>query len=169
MIQKPKGTYDVYGKYGKEILKEIRAQKKRNPECPYEHIIYENYDYIAEIINNDRRYSDLFDLHSALRLIDRFVNFRDETTDPEVQSRRILNELFRRIQNACKTGTRLEVHENKGRVGPRIILKADENNTDIFGTHDIIIGLSERQARKQYRPVDNSCKEAIITTIFPKE
>ena len=126
---------------------------------------------MVDLINEDPRYNDLFDIHSALRLIDRFVNLNSYDAGIEVQSKRILDKLFDMIEKAYKEGLYIDVYKEKksGLMGLSITLEAknfDQEAIDIFGSNDITIGLSERQNGKSYKGVENSRKEAIISTIY---
>ena len=163
------------------IIAEIKKQKENgNPDGEYEYIVKTNYYDITDAINDDSRYRDLFDIHSAMRLIERYVKFNingdtAEAADEDVstQSNKILNKLFEMIEKSYSEGMRIDVYKDKnsGMIGASIILSAkdfDKEAIDIFGTSDIVIGLSERQKGKRYRAVDNGQKESIISTIYPK-
>ena len=152
-----------------DVSKEIK--KKSNSEEKYKNIKKEHIRELVDLINEEPRYNDLFDIHSALRLIDRFVNFKSYDTGFDVQSKRILDKLFDMIGKAYKEGLYIDVYKekNSGLMGLSITLDAknfDQEAIDIFGPNDITIGLSERQNGKSYKGVENSRKEAIISTIY---
>ena len=154
-----------------DIEKEIK--KMGNSEEKYEHITKADYQEIVDTINEDPRYKDLFDIHSALRLIDRFVNLKSVNEGIDVQSKKILDKLFNMIEQAYKDGISVNVYKDKksGFIGPSITLRAenfDQEALDIFGPTDIILGISERQNGKTYKGIDNNKKEAIISTIYAK-
>ncbi len=154
-----------------DVEKEIK--KMGNPEEKYENITTADYQEIVDTINEDPRYKDLFDIHSALRLIDRFVDLESVNEGIDVQSKKILDKLFNLLEQAYKDGLTVSVYKDKqsGYMGPSIILKAenfDSEALEIFGSVDIVLGISERQNGKTYIGVDNNKKEAIISTIYKK-
>ena len=153
-----------------DVAAEVKKQAKRNEG--YKYIKEEHFKEIVTVINEDPRYNDLFDIHSALRLTDRFVNVNSDSEGIDIQSKRVLNKLFEMIEQAYKNGTYINAYTDKetGLIGASITLKAENFDSEavkIFGPTDIVIGISERQNGKMYRGVDNSRKEAIISTIYP--
>lgn len=168
-LEKPKWLYNI------PLPKSIRKLDitKELKEGRYERIKDKHIQEIVEVINEDPRYSDLFDIHSALRLIDRYVKFNSVDTGIDVQSKKILDKLFEMIEQGYKDGIYVDVYVDKksGFTGPSITLKAenfDEEALELFGSADIVLGISERQKGKVYRGVDNNKKEAIISTIYPE-
>jgi hypothetical protein len=175
-LKKPKWLYNVplpQNIRKTDIEKEIKKQKV-NPEEQYVHIQKEDVPDIVNAINEDPRYNDLFDIHSALRLFDRYVDFNSDCTGIDIQSQQILDKLFEMIEKSYKDGFFVDVYKDKesGFIGPSITLKAenfDREAIDLFGPTDIVIGISERQSGKVYKGVENNRKEAIISTIYPKD
>ena len=156
-----------------DIANEVKKQSN-NPDERYENIKPEYYQDIIDAINEDPRFFDMFDIHSALRLFDRFVDFNSVNTGIDVQSKKILDKLFQLIEQAYKNGVQVKVYKDKksGFIGPSIILKSanfDAEAREIFGSSDIVIGIEERQIGKSYKGVENNKKEAIIATIFAKQ
>ena len=173
-LEKPKWLYNIPVPQRirkSDITREVK--KQCSPDERYENIINADYQYIVDAINEDYRYSELFDIHSALRLFDRFVDFNSDNLGIDVQSKRIMDKLFELIEKGYKEGLQVKVYKDKksGYIGPSIILSAekfDKEALDIFGSADIVIGISERQRGKSYKGVDNNRKEAVISTIYSK-
>ena len=174
-LEKPRWLYNIPVPKSirkPDIEREVKKQVIR--EKDYKYIKEKHFKELVNVINEDPRYNDLFDIHSALRLIDRFVNVNSDSEGIDVQSNRVLNKLFELIEQAYKNGTYINTYTDKetGLTGAFITLKAenfDSEAIDIFGPTDIIIGISERQNTKTYRGVENNKKEAIISTIYSKD
>ena len=171
----------------RDIKSEIENQ---TGEHRYKNIVGLDYDELADIINADPRYKQLFTIHSALRFIDRFVCFDDDSDVPSIeeQSKYLLDKLFDLIKppylsNSDKNivPVTMEVYKfedkdhmynkDNGKYGYRIILrnvKLNDYNKNA-APRDIAIGFAEKQAGKTYKAVTNENKMGIISTIFPKD
>lgn len=175
-LEKPKWLYNtpVPKRIRKQDVEKEIKKMQVNKDERYENIKKEHIQEIVELINEDPRYNDLFDIHSALRLLDRYVNFNSYDKGIDIQSKQILDKLFDMIEQAYKDGVYIDVYKDKesGFIGPTITLKAEDFDSeaiDLFGTTDIIIGMLERQNGKVYKGVENNRKEAVISTVYPKD
>ena len=134
---------------------------------------YQNFSKIspeelAGIINSDERYHELFTIHGALRFIDRYIDF-DSDVDIEIQSMKILDELYKVIQQSIKTGVVVNSYVSEGYYAPKIKISCDnfdENSRKIFGNRDLYISLAEAQITSRYVPSHN--KNGLICTIFSR-
>lgn len=171
----------------RDIKSEIENQ---TGEHRYKNIVGLDYDELADIINADPRYKQLFTIHSALRFIDRFVCFDDDSDVPSIeeQSKYLLDKLFDLIKppylsnsdkNIVPVTIEVYKYEDKdhkynkdnGKYGYRIILrnvKLNDYNKNAE-PRDIAIGFAEKQAGKTYKAVKNENKMGIVSTIFPKD
>lgn len=175
--QNPNVSNKRYNPLLKAIKDEIGRIKDSDSETPYKNITrYSNPDELAEIISSDNRYNESFDIHSALRLIDRFVDFNRQDISLEDQSKMILDKLFYMIRDYCTgkkdpNGILLKVHTNehgkaRGQKSAEIVLKAsdfDKEAIDIFGTSDITLSLCQGHIGDRF---DASSKNALISTIY---
>ena len=202
-----KFVHEIYGGYKENVIKkpkwltgeslpervlsrDIKSEiENQTGEHRYKNIVGLDYDELADIINADPRYKQLFTIHSALRFIDRFVCFDDDSDVPSIeeQSKYLLDKLFDLIKPPYSNDSEknsvpvtMEVYrfedkdhkynKDNGKYGYRITLRNVKLNDYDKNAEpcDIAIGFAERQAGKKYNPVENDKKTGIITTIFPK-
>ena len=152
-----------------DIKKEINYRKGGN--CPYKNITTEDAEALAEVINNDSRFKDLFNLHSALRLIDRFVNF-DSDKPLEEQCDHAISKLYEAIQKALSNGVDIEVYEDSkyNTYAARIVIEPDKETNpaayEIAGSYPLKITICENQEDPMFYA--RSKKLPLISTIFSK-
>ena len=158
-----------------------KCNKPGSTKSPYKNLIKVKPQQIADVINHDPRYHDFFDIHGAMRLLDRYVDFNSNDSI-EDQSTRILNKLSEMIDKAYNNGTYIDVYRKKdknpkydGSIGAYIRFKAedfDNEALEIFGSDDLIIGISECQdhSSKDYNSsILPNDKQALISTIYSEE
>lgn len=152
-----------------DIKQEIRF--RQGGDCPYRNISVEDAEELADLINGDYRFKDLFTLHSALRLIDRFVNF-DSDVPLEEQCSYAITKLYNALQKAMSNGVDIEVYEDfkHEAFAARMVIepdkKANPDAFDIAGSYPLKITICENQddpSNYQF-----SRKLPIISTIFSK-
>lgn len=144
------------------IMKELR-------DHDYAHIDKNNITDIKDAINSDPRFHEMFTLHAAMRLIDRFADF-NSTESLDIQCHNILDKLDQVLQKSFKEG--LEVRRYKddnGRIGLRLFVTEDiyDNETRaVFGSYPFRLGICENQPDSTYYNKRN--KQPLICTIFTK-
>ncbi len=154
---------------GKDIMQEVRAQLKRDPDNAYKHINEFYADDVAEAINSEPILNDMFSIHAAMRIIDRFVDFNSDRSIQD-QCHDIIISMTNVLQKSFKEG--LEVRRYKdtdGYIGARVIVPPsayDDQARKIFGVQPFAIGLSENQPQLPY--YNKKLREPLICTIFEK-
>ena len=152
-----------------EVLDEITSQNK-DPKTAYKNITLDDADELVDVINGERKFLELFSLHGALRLIDRYADIENGSLERQVA--KLTKKLTKIIDNAFEKGVMIQVYQDENnKYAPRIILNADDFDQEakrLFGTTNLVVGLSERQEGSGYVPVDNKDKKAIITTVFSR-
>ena len=169
-IEKPRWKYNASLPpriLADDVCNEIKKHNTKDSNSKYKNIAVIDPEVIAEIINSDPRYHEMFTIHSALRLIDRYIDF-DSDVDVELQSKNILDKLYEIIQNAFKGGASVETYfADKNFVAPRLVIPAktfDEEAKEIFGTLDLKITFCEKQIFSGYIPSFE--KSGLICTIY---
>lgn len=152
-----------------DVKNEIR-KKNSSPESKFIRIAKEDPEYLADIINSDERFHSLFTIHSALRLLERYVNFNNDVS-PEEQCHVILDKIEDLVMESLKTGIKIDVYSENGYYAPRIIIpyytfSSDPEAQKIFGTHDLYIAFTESQSSYSYVPSYN--KKALIATMYSR-
>ena len=146
-----------------DVTKEL---KRRTGLSSYEHINEDMAGVVAEVINSDRRFAQYFDLHAAMRFIDRFVDF-DSNVDMVVQGQEMLDCLLSVIKKAFKQGVDISSYEaykdkyGKIHYSARLNIEPsiyDEREGMFFGTYPLGIGVG--------RDAEN-IKKPMIRTLFP--
>ena len=129
-----------------------------------------NAEEVADAINSDSRFSDLFTTHGVIRFVDRFVNF-DSNIPLDEQCTMALDKLEDIVKIAVKENIDVQTYKPNGRSvkykSPRLIISPeyyDEEAQKIFGTTPLIIGICENQSDPNY--YKKQSKKAIIHTIF---
>ncbi len=151
--------------FNEDILAELSAPN----DSPYKNINKSNIVEIADAINSDSRFREMFTLHAAMRLIDRFADFNSNVSIDE-QCHKILDKLTDVLQKSFKEG--LEVRRYKdpaGRLGLRISISEDvydEEAKAIFGSYPFRLGMCENQPNPNF--YDKRLKQPLICTIFTK-
>lgn len=152
-----------------DIKHEIRF--RQGGDCPYKNISVEDADELADLINNDSRFRDLFTLHSALRLIDRFVNFNSDVP-LEDQCHYAITKIYNALQKAMSNGVDIEVFEDykHNAFAARMVIEPDKianpDAFDIAGSYPIKITICENQDDPSNYQFGR--KLPIISTIFTK-
>jgi len=134
-------TLPVY--YNEEnLINDIKNEiiQRNDSTSPYHHIDENQAEILAEVINSDPRFKEYFTLHSALRLIDRFVDLKNEENDVETQTKIVLDNFFMAIEKAIKNGLEIEIYQFKDKhgnktnmVGARMVIKPDRQlNPEAF-------------------------------------
>lgn len=150
--------------WGKDVLHEVEKPKS------YKHINKSNASEVADALNSDPRFHEMFTLHAALRLVDRFVDFNsDEPVDEQCHF--ILDKLSEVLRKSLKDGVEVEAYEEESssKVGARITINEggyDDEAMSIFGTYPIRLGICESQPDPNYYNKYN--KKPIISTIYTK-
>ena len=148
----------------KDVLHEVEKPKS------YKHINKSNASEVADALNSDPRFHEMFTLHAALRLVDRFVDFNsDEPVDEQCHF--ILDKLSEVLRKSLKDGVEVEAYEEESssKVGARITINEggyDDEAMSIFGTYPIRLGICESQPDPNYYNKYN--KKPIISTIYTK-
>ena len=148
----------------KDVLHEVEKPKS------YRHINKSNASEVADALNSDPRFHEMFTLHAALRLVDRFVDFNsDEPIDQQCHF--ILDKLSEVLRKSLKEGVEVEAYEEESssKVGARITINEggyDDEAMSIFGTYPIRLGICESQPDPNYYNKYN--KKPIISTIYTK-
>lgn len=160
----------------KEIMQEIYAYNRLKQTIDsvhtYENINKDNAYIVAEVINKNPLFNEIFTRHAALRLIDRYVDFDDEEHPVEEQAKNVVDKLVEIIQNALKKGVEVQTYEDKkyrGSYAPRIVIPTeymDKETQEIFGTFPLKITFCENQPDKNFYNKHN--KQALICTLFSK-
>lgn len=150
-----------------DIIGEIR--KRASEKSPYKNISVDFAFELSEIINSNDDLKKYFTLHSALRFIDRYVDFNSDIP-LEDQIKKNLNLLKDAIQTGIKNGVEIEPYQDeKGYYAPRIIIKPDKKENpaayELGGTYEILITLSEEKQSGRYNYKN---KSPLICTIFSK-
>lgn len=152
-----------------DVIQEITYHK--NGTSRYKNLELTDADSIAEMINQEERFYELFDLHSTLRLIDRYVNFSSEIPIQE-QCKNVLDKLFIAIQKALSNGVKVETYQDSkhNSYAARIVIEPDKEQNpeayEIGGTFPLKITICEKQSDPSYYNKYN--KTPIISTIFSK-
>ena len=144
-----------------DILEEIRSKRGRDR---YRNIKTSMASEIADVINNEPRFKKYFKLHSAMRLIDRFVDFNNEI-DTQTQVTNIINKLESLIESEFKKKCKAEIYEDgNGDISASLIIdlsKADDKYKKIFGTTTLNIGICKIK-EKNYFQDDSSMINTIV-------
>lgn len=141
---------------------------------PYTRIKIEDAQIIAETINSDRRFHDLFTVHGATRFFERYVDLQGKNI--LVQTQEKLDALEKLINLAISgEGKGLYAskycdYDKEGNelVGFRFIINPGDYGpefVDKLGSFDIKIGISEKRTLANY---NSKHKPAIISSIFSK-
>lgn len=144
---------------------------RQGGDCPYRNITIEDAEDLAELIDGDYRFKELFTLHSALRLIDRFVNF-DSDVPLEEQCSYAITKLYNALQKAMSNGVDIEVFEDfkHNAFAGRMVIEPDKNTNpeafDIAGSYPIKITICENQDDPSGYQINR--KLPLISTIFSK-
>ena len=150
-----------------DISNEIK--KRRLGTSPYKNITPEQAVDLKELINSDSRYSEMFTLHSALRFIDRFVDF-DSNVPIQEQSRKNLDYLFEALNTAFHNGVQIEPYQDckHEAYGARIIVDSDSKRNPaaykLAGSFPLMLTICENQPIRGYYNKRN--KTPLISTIF---
>ncbi len=155
----------------KRVLKQDVENELKNDK--YYNINKNNIDTVVDIINSDENYSKIFGLHSAMRFIDRFLDF-DSDIALEEQASNAMEVLINTIRAALKKGVIMEEYvtpyypnndfekEPEMLVGLRLQIPEDyydKKALELFGTYPLRIGISGE--------LGYCTRGAIIDTIFP--
>ena len=146
----------------------------------YRRINENNAHIAADIISSDSRYSELFSIHSALRLIDRYVDLSGAEMTPQEYSKKVLDVLINIIQETFMRGVDIEINEvvpknpeqpSKQRKysAPSMTINPKDygkDAVDIFGTAPLQIIFCEYQPDPKY--YDASYNQGLICTIFSR-
>lgn len=134
---------------------------------PYDHIKKKHIEEITDAINADPRFHQMFTLHAAMRLIDRYVDLNSEVPIEE-QCHNVLDNLEHVLQKSFKKGIEVWKYEDKaGFIGARICIPEDaydEEAQKIFGSYPFKLGICEYQPDPQF--FDKRLKQPLICTIF---
>ena len=153
----------------KDIIQEIKDQLKNDPNGAYENITKYNAADVAEAINSDSRFHEMFGIHGAMRLIERYADFNSDEPLND-QCKNILDNLTNVLQKSFKEGLEVRRYEDtNGRIGLRIIIpeKAyDDSARRIFGSYPLGFGICEKQPKLPY--YDKELKEPLFYTLFKK-
>lgn len=150
-----------------DIINEINNRKYG--KSPYKNITSAKAPILLQILQNDKRYSEMFTLHSALRFIDRFIDFNSYVSVKE-QSSKNLNDLFLAINKALSQGVRIEAYQdcNHGAHAARLIIEPNlDKNPEAFklaGSFPLMITICENQPKMGY--YNTRMKKPLISTIF---
>ncbi|MCQ2753542.1 MAG: hypothetical protein MJ231_00670 [bacterium] len=153
-----------------DVKNEYNRQKNKTNTCKYVNINPGNFEIVADLINSDERYQKLFTLHSAMRFIDRFIDFESDVPIEE-QSKENLDCLIETIQNAFKKGVNIQEYEdafNNNALGAEIVINPDcysERAREIFGSFPLDITFCEKQEIGYYNKRN---KQGVISTIYPR-
>lgn len=151
----------------KAIIKEI----KNHPD--YRNISPEDVETLKDVICSEPRLRTNFNLHAALRFIDRTVDFNDNTDIVE-QVTKNLDLFFKGLCKAMSQGVKIEAYDTIFKdgatcYGPRIIIEPDKiKNPELFdfaGSTPLIIGLCKNNNFREYGV---NKKTSLINTIFFK-
>lgn len=161
------------------VREEIERRKKEG--CPYNNITVNDSEEIADLLSTGK-FSDLFCLHSAMRLIDRYVDFDNGKVSLEKQCDIIIETLDKAIKQSFKKGltfkpyktiftvpqkdvqgnvtgeTEKEYYSSKVFIEPD---KLDEEIRNVLGSVKIAVTFSKPDTR--YNPKG---LKGIISTIF---
>ena len=169
-IEKPRWKYNIplpTRILAEDVCNEIKKHNTKDSNSKYKNISVIDPEIIAGIINSDPRYHEMFTIHSALRMIDRYIDF-DSDIDVEIQSKTILDKLYEIIQNAFKDGASVETYfADRNFVAPRLVIPSktfDDKAKEIFGTLDLKITFCEKQIFSGYVPSYE--KSGLICTIY---
>lgn len=135
---------------------------------------YSSAEEISDAINSDERFHQMFTLHSSMRLIERYVNFRDENNSVEEQCHNILDSLCNLIQISCQNGMDIQEYSEVSKLkhkfyGAAITIPTkyyDDDARKIFGSYPITMGICECQDHNA--GYDKNRKEGLICTIYPQ-
>lgn len=151
--------------FNEDILSELTAPK----DTPYRNINKNNAEEIADAINSDPRFHEMFTLHAAMRLIDRFADFNSDIPI-ENQCHHILDKLTYILQKSFKEGIEVRRYKDPfNKIGLRLTISEDvydEEAKAIFGSYPFRLGMCENQPDKNF--FDTHLKQPLICTIFTK-
>lgn len=151
--------------FNEDILAELSAPN----DSPYKNINKNNAVEIADAINSDPRFCEMFTLHAAMRLIDRFADFNSDVP-VESQCHMILDKLTDVLQKSFKEGIEVRRYKDPAnRIGLRLSISEDvydEEAKAIFGSYPFRLGMCENQPNPNF--YSKYSKQPLICTIFTK-
>ncbi len=160
------------------VINEIEKQERKG--SPYKHLSMENVDKITELLSTGK-FSKLFCIHSAMRLIDRYVDFNSDIP-VENQCDIIISKLEKAIKESCKKGLAFKPYSGpfkeyiKDENGNTVDIKEktfystkifidtselSEDIQDVLGT--LRIDLTIAEPNSYFRELTN---KGIIVTLF---
>lgn len=156
--------------FAEDALSELKRHSKKTDPWRYKNINNTNILEVIDVLNSDDRFQELFTLHSAMRLIDRFVDFNSEVSLEE-QCKHILDEFKNIMQASFKKKLEVDAYEDSKNhaIGFRLTINPEvysESAKDIFGTYPLTIAICEDNL-----PPPNYNKKRklpLICTIFPQ-
>lgn len=157
-----------------DVLNEIEKCKTHGIRSKYNIITRTTAESVAEAINEDSRFKELFTFHASTKFIDRLVDFNsDEPIEDQVHH--ALDVLEDILQLAFKNGVNMEEHDDiftsKDRnqkesidiyKGTNITIPTEcytEEARKIFGSYPLKLGIC-RSGKSEHK--------AVICTIYPK-
>lgn len=157
-----------------DVLNEVEKCKTHGIRSKYNIITRTTAESVADAINEDSRFRELFTFHAATKFIDRLVDFNSE--EPiEDQVHNALDVLENILQLAFKNGVDMEEHDDiffsknmdkKESVdiykGTNITIPTEcytEEARKIFGSYPLKLGIC-RSGKSEHK--------AVICTIYPK-
>lgn len=164
----PSVKYQTHQSLGIKISEAaIINELKHQVDGPFMHINKSNVSEVEKAINSDPRFNEMFTLHAAMRLIDRFADF-DSDTPLEDQCSYILDKLTDVLQKSFKEGLEVRRYKDKhSKVGLRLFISEDIYSAEekkIFGSYPFKLGICENQPDTNYYNKHN--KKPLICTIF---
>ena len=175
-MQKKNNIYDYQRK--KALPKKVQEidilRELDNVVLPYNNINMRNTRLVANAINSDTRFQEMFSLHAAMRLIDRFVDFKSNKSIDE-QSSNILNKLEEFLQQyyncgkiRCNKYEMNTLEDKMGIISLRIVLYPEYAHNyeirEIFGSNNLKIGLCKRDIQDENDEINKY--KPLICTIF---
>lgn len=148
---------------------DVLAELSVPNDSPYKNINNSNAFEIANAINSDLRFHEMFTMHAAMRLIDRFADFNSEVPIDE-QCHKILDKLTDVLQKSFKEGIEVRRYKDPAnRIGLRLSISEDVYDEDakaIFGSYPFRLGMCENQPDLNF--YNKRFKKPLICTIFTK-
>ena len=152
----------------KDIIDEI--ERRARAKSPYENIKKSDATEIVSLINTGMFY-EMFNLHSAMRIIDRYVDFDNTQVPLEKQCITVMKTLKTAIKESFKQGVKTEpfvtmikdkkTQENISFYSSKLYIKPSELSKeiqDVLGTETIAITFG--------RPKGDHPSKGIICTLF---
>jgi len=169
MYRRPVGRVNA-----NDVINEVAKCKTHGIRSRYKSINRTNAEEIANVINEEKRFKELFTFHGSTKFIERFIDF-DSDVPIDTQVSNVMDVFQSTMKLAMKYGVEIEEHDdvfvhkdNYGnettelRKGANVTIPTECYTSEarkIFGTYPIKLGICRSGAYD---------RKAIICTIYPK-